>query len=155
MSVIDLTQFEKKNTLVFMVPSPDRDEAGEQVVTEWRVPPLTAEQELAIRRIEQDRLKRLNELIHEATALSEGRETDGDLLDAEPESDAHAWAPVVAVAVSEPVLDEEWLKEHFSGMLLKKVGETILNFTLYGRQPEEAEEEKHPRNKKSKLKSAK
>lgn len=125
MPVADFTDFADKQTLVLKVPPYEEGEPLEGDVQFWKVPPLAAGTEFAVRRFQTDGLKLLEAVDKDGGTSVEFRQL-GDY-----------WAPIIAVCVRDPILDEHELKRHYPGQLLRGLGQLILQHFLFGNLPEE------------------
>jgi hypothetical protein len=114
MPVVSLKNFASANTLIYEV------EKADGTAEQWKVPPLTAGDEFAVRELQTSQLAQM-------------RGSDDPFLIGK------YWAPVVALLVKDPVLDPEALARDYYPQLVRAVGMGILDFFHSGRLPEATE----------------
>ena len=114
MPAIDLSEFAKKLPIHL---TGIQDKEGNEV--RWTIPPFMADVELAVRELESN-----------ATA--------------QQMTMSQRYAAIVALLVSDPPLDKEWLVANFDGPTLQEVARRVFQFFLYGSLPPVSPESPQP-----------
>ena len=132
---VDLSELIPESTLIFKnVP----DNKGKK--TTWTVPPFDEETELGFWEWRDDRASmRQTEQLKGMGMDDEAEKIKEPEEDADPHTVGAYWAPLIALAVKTPALDEKDLIKNFHSVTLKRVGQEVVHFFLTGRVSTEEE----------------